>query len=256
MPQLAFRITPKDGTPSGDFTVLTEENMGDLGLDALPRPHINDLGTGGRDISLRGNSKGLPSEIRVTDIYGDATYYTVEWQITPQENDGYYLRPVTQEEIAGDTIDSVSQPGWYYVLKRDLTFNMVLRVGTIPSTEESREALLNKVLDNFRFTAFWNVGDEQKTQISILRAMESYVQITEDNDNLTLTVAGVWKYNLDGSLITYKVDQLPESEGGMTPGVFRWRIWERITSPSPTTIPMCPISAPLRTPSIRAVPSS
>lgn len=111
-----------------------------------------------------------------------------------------------------------SPPGWYYVLKRDLTFNMVLRDGTIPSTEESRKALLNKVLDNFRFTAFWNVGDEQKTQISILRTMESYVQITEDNDNLTLTVAGVWKYNLDGSLITYKVDQLPESEGGTTPG--------------------------------------
>lgn len=47
--------------------------------------------------------------------------------------------------------------------------------------------------------------------------MESYVQITEDNDNLTLTVAGVWKYNLDGSLITYKVDQLPESEGRYDP---------------------------------------
>lgn len=109
-----------------------------------------------------------------------------------------------------------SQPGWYYVLKRDLTFNMVLRDGTIPSTEESKKSFRNKILDNFRFTAFWNVGDEQKTQISILRAMESYVQITEDNDNLT--VAGVWKYNLDGSLITYKVDQLPESEGGTTPG--------------------------------------
>lgn len=111
-----------------------------------------------------------------------------------------------------------SPPGWYYVLKRDLTFNMVLRVGTISSTEESKKSFRNKILDNFRFTAFWNVGDEQKTQISILRAMESYVQITEDNDNLTLTVAGVWKYNLDGSLITYKVDQLPESEGGTTPG--------------------------------------
>ena len=140
----------------------------------------------------------------------------MEWQITPQENDGYYLRPVTQKEIDGDTIDSVSQPGWYYVLKRDLTFNMVLRVGTIASTVESREALLNKVLDNFRFTAFWNVGNEYKDNVSTLRAMGKYVQITEDNDNLT--VAGVWKYNLDGSLITYKVDQLPESEGGTTPG--------------------------------------
>ena len=104
------------------------------------------------------------------------------------------------------------------VTRIDLTFNMVLRVGTIPSTEESREALLNKVLDNFRFTAFWNVGNEYKDNVSTLRTMESYVQITEDNDNLTLTVAGVWKYNLDGSLITYKVDQLPESEGGTTPG--------------------------------------
>ena len=217
VPQLAFRITPKDGTPSGDFTVLTEENMGDLGLDALPRPTIKDLGTGGGwEYIFEGNSKGLPSEIRVTDIYGDATDYTVEWQITPQENDGYYLRPVTQKEIDGDTIDSVSQPGWYYVLKRDLTFNMVLRVGTIASTGESREALLNKVLDNFRFTAFWNVGNEYKDNVSTLRAMGKYVQITEDNDNLT--VAGVWKYNLDGSLITYKVDQLPESEGGTTPG--------------------------------------
>lgn len=114
-----------------------------------------------------------------------------------------------------------SPPGWYYVLKRDLTFNMVLRDGTISSTEESKESFRNKILDNFRFTAFWNVGDEQKTQIFILRAMakeEKNVQITEDNDNLTLTVAGVWKYNLDGSLITYKVDQLPESEGGTTPG--------------------------------------
>ena len=86
----------------------------------------------------------------------------------------------------------------------------------MPSTKESSEALRNKILDNFRFTAFWNVGDEQKTRIFILRAMGKYVQITEDNDNLT--VAGVWKYNLDGSLITYKVDQLPESEGGTTPG--------------------------------------
>ena len=93
---------------------------------------------------------------------------------------------------------------------------MVLRVGTIASTEESREALLNKVLDNFRFTAFWNVGDEHREPSFGLDT--SYVQITEDNDNLTLTVAGVWKYNLDGSLITYKVDQLPESEGGTTPG--------------------------------------
>lgn len=145
----------------------------------------------------------------------------MEWQITPQENDGYYLRPVTQEEIDGGTIDSVSQPGWYYVLKRDLTFNMVLRDGTIPSTEESREALLNKVLDNFRFTAFWNVGDEHREQSSGLDTMRSYVQITEDPqnpDHLTFTIAGVWKYNLDGSLITYKVDQLPESEGGTTPG--------------------------------------
>lgn len=257
-PQLAFRITPKDGTPSGDFTVLTEENMGDLGLDALPRPTINDLGAGGWEYIFEGNSKGLPSEIRVTDIYGVATYYTVEWQITPQENSGYYLRPVTQEEIDGGTIDSVSQPGWYYVLKRDLTFNMVLRDGTIPSTEESREALLNKVLDNFRFTAFWNVGDEHREQSSGLDTMRSYVQITEDPqnpDHLTFTIAGVWKYNLDGSLITYKVDQLPESEGGTTPGVFRWRIWERIISPSPMTTPMCPTSAPLRTPSIQAVPS-
>lgn len=180
----------------------------------------------------------------------------MEWQITPQENDGYYLRPVTQEEVDGGTIDSVSQPGWYYVLKRDLTFNMVLRDGTISSTEESREALRNKVLDNFRFTAYWSVGNEYKDNVSTLRAMGKYVQITEDNDNLTLTVAGVWKYNLDGSLITYKVDQLPEADGGTTPGVFRWRIWERITSPSPMTTPMCPTSAPLRTPSIRAVPSS
>ena len=111
-----------------------------------------------------------------------------------------------------------SPPGWYYVLKRDLTFNMVLRDGTMPSTKESSEALRNKILDNFRFTAFWSVGNEYKDNVSTLRAMESYVQITEDNDNLTLTVAGVWKYNLDGSLITYKVDQLPESEGGTTPG--------------------------------------
>lgn len=62
-PQLAFRITPKDGTPSGDFTVLTEENMGDLGLDALPRPTIKDLSTGGWEYIFEGNSKGLPSEI-------------------------------------------------------------------------------------------------------------------------------------------------------------------------------------------------
>lgn len=75
-----------------------------------PVPPSKTWGTGGWEYIFEGNSKGLPSEIRVTDIYGDATYYTVEWQITPQENDGYYLRPVTQEEIAGDTIDSVSSP--------------------------------------------------------------------------------------------------------------------------------------------------
>lgn len=109
-----------------------------------------------------------------------------------------------------------SPPGWYYVLKRDLTFNMVLRDGTIPSTEESKKSFRNKILDNFRFTAYWSVGNEYKDNVSTLRAMGKYVQITEDNDNLT--VAGVWKYNLDGSLITYKVDQLPESEGGTTPG--------------------------------------
>ena len=150
---------------------------------------------------------------------------------------------------------SPSPPGWYYVLKRDLTFNMVLRDGTIPSTEESKKSFRNKILDNFRFTAFWNVGDEQKTQSSILRAMESYVQITEDNDNLTLTVAGVWKYNLDGSLITYKVDQLPESEGGTTPGRLplenMGEDYLAITYDNSNV----PNFGSMRTPSIRAVPS-
>lgn len=183
-----------------------------------PGPPSKTWGTGGWEYIFEGNSKGLPSEIRVTDIYGDATDYTVEWQITPQENDGYYLRPVTQEEINGGTIDSVSQPGWYYVQERDLTFYVELRDGPKVSTEESKEAFRNKVLDAFRFTAYWSVGNEYKDNVSTLRAMGKYVQITEDGDNLTLTVAGVWKYNLDGSLITYKVDQLPESEGGTTPG--------------------------------------
>lgn len=58
VPQLAFRITPKDGTPSGDFTVLTEENMEDLGLDALPRPTINDLGAGGWEYIFEGELQG------------------------------------------------------------------------------------------------------------------------------------------------------------------------------------------------------
>lgn len=95
-PAVSYRITPKDGTPSGNFTPLTPDRLDELGMSAMPSAEYTVLPVGGWYCTIGGKVR-LPSEIKITDIYGDDTYYTVEWAFEPQEQSGYDLVELTED---------------------------------------------------------------------------------------------------------------------------------------------------------------
>lgn len=133
-PQLSFRVTPEDGTYPSGFTVLEEKYLEQLGMKEIPKPEIRIPQTGGWTYTIPADK--LPSEVEYTDIYGDKHTYTVEWNFTPQENDNYILRVVTENDVGPDgEIHSVDEPGWYYIQKRDLTFNISLLCGKYSSID-------------------------------------------------------------------------------------------------------------------------
>ncbi len=192
-----------------DYTELTEENMTQLGLDTMPEVEIIDNGSGSYTYSAGENP--LPVEITETDEYGDQKTHTISWRFEPQQVDGYELVEVTDANI--DTYPSVSRTGWYYVLLTDFTFDVQLRWGTLGSAPGISQA----IYDNFDLHV--SIAGQEE-QIYNLNSIKESIDVTADSssdpDNPTsgtMTIHDTWKYNLDGSLISYTVEEVEDGDG-------------------------------------------
>lgn len=200
-PKLTFSI---DGAKPQE---LTEGNMGQIGLLALPQINLDTTaGVGVYRVSIGENK--LPAQVTYIDAYGDATSHTVEWSVTPQDVQGYTLVDVA------DLSDypSVSHIGWYYVLQTDVDLDMLLRWGTLGSAAGITDAIMN------HFNLVVHTGRQTQTyRLSELRDMiTGEYHPSEDPNNPTsgtLTIQNTWKYNLDGTMISYTVEEIDGGDG-------------------------------------------
>ncbi len=195
-PQLAYRIALEGQEFTGEYTALTMENCQEIGLDHIPQGSYMQMGTGEWLYSMAGNQ--LPESFTKTNIYGDSSNYIVDWAFLPQQAEGYAL--VDVNETNKDYYTSIDTLGWYYALEEELQFYIVVRRGDTPLPGD----ITQSIIDNFRLEIQWSgVDGEQNIPLNTIVDHISGATITATSG--VLTVDKIWKYNLDGSLMDYKL---------------------------------------------------
>ncbi|MGN0659713.1 MAG: Cna B-type domain-containing protein [Emergencia sp.] len=190
----------------GTRTLLTEDTMSQLGLSSLPALSISDSGTNGYVLTVPENR--FPSEIKITDSYGDYVTKKVKWEFGAPSVEGYTLTEVTTENIAD--FAGISETGWYYILKCDFTFNIVLRTG---DTYTSFDQLKEKVMEEFALSE-----DSVKTLLKDISP--SRITIAGKGKTVEVTVSDRDKYNIDGTRKEFCVAQTPkEKDYGIITGL-------------------------------------
>ena len=199
--------TPADGDFS-EFALLTEGDLAELGLDAMPEISYN-AATG--IVSIADNV--LPETLVYKDVHGDTFVRHVKWELRPEAVPGYELREVTQEEIGEGGYTSINVPGWYYVLLTDVEFDIRVNAAAI-SDPANYEKLTEAIQNYFRLSVSVD-GEEVQNQTLAELAADAQVTIdgtTPGNNTGSLTISDTWKYNLDGTPIVYTVHS-PEGGG-------------------------------------------
>ena len=196
---------------NGSFTELTADNMATLGLTQMPEVSITENGIGRWNVQI----PQLPSKVTYYDAYGDVTVYDdIQWEVVPAATNGYQLTEVTREDIgSGESIyTGLTEPGWYYVLMEDIVFDLAFRKGGNAVDETVAEDVIKK---NFYF----NVEYRQDVRESIDLTDEEHsgrfdidVEVDSENKNGKCSMTGVPKYNLDGTRITYSMEDKFEDE--------------------------------------------
>lgn len=220
-PVLSFTMTKlgEDGNQVGNPTAsekLTADNIDKVGLDAMPVFDVNyNYGVGTYLITMGGSS--LPSKVTYTDMYGDEVTYEVNWTITPPKVDGYDLTEVTEENLNEYT--SVSEPGWYYTLLDEFTFDVQIRWGDLGSAAGITDATLG----HLDFIVDIEGQDERSMGTLLQLEKEGVLEIetAADQDNPTsgtVTISNTWKYNLDGTLIQYSIMEDADGQGAEPDG--------------------------------------
>lgn len=212
-PSLWFRID------NGEWIELKggeDSTLSGVGLSAMPKMTVADNGNNTYTVSVP--TGVLPEAIETTtsDGYGGetSTESRVEWIMGPSEGvDGYSPVEVNNGNVseypsAGDNY------GWYYVLEDEFDFRVQLRWGNLGGAEGIAEAIYN----SFDFVVDTNYTASSLRRL--LAEMKDQMKIEEDPDgdpdnptSGTVTVSGLWKYNLDGSRINYSVEETREGDG-------------------------------------------
>ena len=213
-PILHFTVTEVDehGQPvegaSGKQMELTKDNMGELGLTVMPEPTIAENAVGNYTLTYN----NLPTLVSQTDIYGDTTWYKIEWdRMTPSTADGYALMEVTEEMIDEGEVQSVETPGWYYVLETDFTNTRSSVWGDQGAANEAIKDVLGHL--ELLVQAGTVSGEYPLNQIPGTILKEDW---DEDLDSVKITISGLWKYNLDGSQVGCSV--INPNESSQIPG--------------------------------------
>ena len=186
-PTLYFTI---DG---GEKVKLDLSTMAQVGLTKMP----------GFDWNVNSFTVEVPTEISIDNGYGQVTTKAVQWEMEAPQFEGYEFVEINagnqnQYPAAGDKF------GWYYLLTDDFSFTINLRMG---DAQAPTLAQVRDLLKNFEF--HWQYGSTNQT-VSFAQ-LEEDGHFSYDPDTGTVSVPGIWKYNVDGSPISFWIDENSDS---------------------------------------------
>lgn len=191
-PTLYFTI---DG---GEKVKLDLSTMAQVGLTEMP----------GFDWNGNSFTVEVPTEISIDNGYGQVTTKAVQWEMEAPQFEGYEFVEINADNkdeypAAGDKF------GWYYLLTDDFSFTINLRMG---DAQAPTSAQVCDLLKNFEF--HWQYGSTNQT-VSFAK-LEQDVHFSYDPDTGTVSVPGIWKYNVDGSPISFWIDENSEFSESMS----------------------------------------
>lgn len=190
---------------SYQYQTLTVENMGTLGLDALPQPTLTH-GSGVWEVDW---DNSLPSKVRYTDSTGsggEPVVRSVSWRFVPKDGAAGYAMVEVNEENAGQYPSAGQKYGTYFVLETSMDFYVRIYRGD----NQGGQGLQDAFYDQFHLHAQY--GDEKDLYFQLAQMLadghvrDDYVDGT-DSDCITVTVDGLWCYNLDNTRISYSIKE-------------------------------------------------
>ena len=190
------------------WTELNESTMGDVGLKKMPEVTIN-VGnnniSGSWSVGKTDNGGKLPSKISTFDGY-DVTELNVQWKAEPPENQeklGKYQFIDVNSTNINEYTSAHGNLGWYYVLKTDFEFDVVLRRGDSTVGQGMTQALKKQFEFHYNYS-----GKEVSLPMDekpIADLMPDQPTPGEHPNEGTITIKDVWKYNLDNTPILYQI---------------------------------------------------
>ena len=213
-PLLYFRIEGED------WRALEEDTCSDVGLSSVPQMTVVDNGNNTYTVSVPDHR--LPAEIIREDEFGaESEPLAVEWALGPagsggeEETDyfGSYIPVDVNEDNVEDYPSAKDQLGWYYVLTDEFSFDVQLRQGDRTAADGITDALYQ----TFLFSV--DTGYDATTATYLLDTIREVLDVNSDvgadsgDPSGTITISGLWKYNLDGSRIEYSVEEAPNGDG-------------------------------------------
>lgn len=213
-PLLYFRIEGED------WRALEEDTCSDVGLSSVPQMTVVDNGNNTYMVSVLDHT--LPKTIIREDDFGaESEPLAVEWALGPagsggeEETDyfGSYIPVDVNQDNVEDYPSAKDQLGWYYVLTDEFSFAVQLRQGDRTAADSITDALYQ----TFLFSV--DTGYDTTTATYLLDTIREVLDVNSDvgadsgDPSGTITISGLWKYNLDGSRIEYSVEEAPNGDG-------------------------------------------
>lgn len=200
--KLYYTLTDENGV-TYERTLLTEDTLKYVGLTSYPGFAVYN----GHGFTV----EDLPHTIQQVDPNDETNVrntYTITWSLEPPENvAGYDFRNISESQTGeGKEYPSIDTPGWYYMQKDSFTFTLNIRQGEEDplGEDDERAARLRALLQNFQFN--WSYADIEDSN-GILDMIEAFHAVPSYNEG-TITINGMWKYNVDGSPINYSVTEI------------------------------------------------
>lgn len=213
-PLLYFRIEGED------WRALEEDTCSDVGLSSVPQMTVVDNGNNTYTVSVPDHR--LPKTIIREDDFGaESEPLAVEWALGPagsggeEETDyfGSYIPVDVNQDNVEDYPSAGGRLGWYYVLTDEFSFDVQLRQGDRTAADGITDALYQ----TFLFSV--DTGYDATTATYLLDTIREVLDVNSDvgtdtgDPSGTITISGLWKYNLDGSRIEYSVEEAPNGDG-------------------------------------------
>lgn len=188
---LSYAMTKEGDTKATEtYKELTTEDLNLLDMKNLPIVERKEAGVNRDTLTI---AKGtLPNKITYTSEYGDVITYTINWKLSHKDVVGYDFVDVTVvDEAETEYQCELEDYGWYYVLKTEFRFDTEIRQGTNNTSMETFKTAIDK---HFQLQVTWKGAEYQNVENAEL-----------SNSGTEMAYENLWKYNLDGSRMTYQV---------------------------------------------------